>query len=176
MQAPLTSLDPVDWLVFADWSAEYNRAKAERFARKCAKSLLKMLANGTDPRATLYAGRRIGRREVASVPVSANGFVRTSSGRWEWRDRSFSKYVIPVDRAYFYPLVYLQDCYWIPTPKAIWDGQANHRVTAPDAMRNTPADLPVEWQQTRLAFKFWKLLNRRAMGIKEVSDAEGDRV
>jgi hypothetical protein len=32
---------------------------------------------------------------------------------------------------------------------------------------NTPADLPVEWRQTRLAWKFWKLLNRRALGIKD---------
>lgn len=30
-----------------------------------------------------------------------------------------------------------------------------------------PADLPKHWQDTRLAWKFWKCVNRRALGIKD---------
>jgi hypothetical protein len=46
MNAPLTSLDPICWLVFSDWCADHDRVKAEKFARKCAKSLQKFLVVG----------------------------------------------------------------------------------------------------------------------------------
>lgn len=39
MQPPLTSLDPIDWLVWADYCAENDNKYGERFARRTARSL-----------------------------------------------------------------------------------------------------------------------------------------
>lgn len=144
MQPPLTDLSWVTWLVWADWCADY-RPKGEAFARKVAKSLRKMEAVGCDPKMGLYCTRRSGWR----LADSCYGFIELVYGE----DENGYYRTAPAARGAWECPAKLSGAFWL------WYGV--------DRLNYSPADLPKHWQQTRLAWKFWKCVNRRALGIKD---------
>lgn len=142
MEPPLTRLDWHWWAIFADWCQEY-RPKGEAFARKVAKSLRKMEAVGCDPKMLLYSGRR---HRWATYLVY--------SPKQEWTTAFGNHFFYAGPKAGVRHPVTQQTLYWI--------ADRNYGKET-----GSPADLPKPLQDTRLAWKFWKCVNRRALGIRD---------
>lgn len=138
MNPPLTDLRWVAWAVWADWCADY-RPKAEPFARKVVRSLRKMEAVGCDPRMCLVF------------------LMKGTTDTWVVSDDEV-KLPLDIDGN---PNIDRRRAEW---RTAKWVLRKWPRFTK---LVVSPADLPSHWQQTRLAWKFWKCVNRRALGIKD---------
>lgn len=145
MNIPLTSLCPIDWAVYADFCAENERWKAEVFSRKVSKSLRKFYASGTDPRAVLYSGSRPAKQWSGYGPTYRY-IDPTTLIDWGGTYREGGKSLS----------AYLTTCFW-----------TNPKFASAGTPLCSVKDLPERWQTTRLAFKFFKLLNRRATGIPD---------
>lgn len=146
MQPPLTSLSWIDWAVWADFAADY-RPKAEPFARKVVRSLRKMEAVGCDPRMILRV----------DVPLVVGGYYSPKQ-KWERGYMPFRTgwYFVPSPKVYPDTVVLSRWVYW-----------ATDRRLNFNWVLGSPADLPKPLQDSRLAWKFWKCVNRRALGIRD---------
>lgn len=152
MLPPLTSLSWIDWAIFSDFCADY-RPKAEPFARKVVRSLMKMEAVGCDPRMRIgvwLVGRQLSDLHIVvsmgwgfetKAKINFDRLTTDTDGRL-WRGKYSS-------------------VRWFTGSKSSQLGCGS------EVPYYSPADLPVHWQQTRLAWKFWKCVNRRALGIRD---------
>lgn len=138
MQPPLTSLSWIDWAVWADFAADY-RPKAEPFARKVVRSLRKMEAVGCEPKMCLIF------------------LMKGTTDTWVISDDEMT---LPMKIDGNMNI----DCRRVKWRSAKWVQRKWPHCTK---LALSPADLPTHWQQTRLVWKFWKCVNRRALGIKD---------
>lgn len=166
MNAPLTSLDPVDWLVWSDWCGDHDRVKAEKFARKTAIALQKMLAVGCDPSMRLAVRcRTIPDFDGVAFCCKKDdvaGFIKEVWAK-NWKHASGVEYR-PM-RGWF---IWMTDRM---TGRKHFDCRCCDRLL--------PADLAPFWKDERVYWKFFRMLQRRATGIpNSVLEAvdEGDRV
>ncbi len=158
MKAPLTSLCPIDWLVFADYSAEMERPKAEGFARKTAKSLQKFIAAGVEPKTVLGLPtlRQVGTiYEHRSVGIYTDMEILHKWMTEEGRQEAATTY---------YTNRFLWDkIHWVSTNRL----KKRYRSFQHTPLLLSVADLPQKLWASPLAWKFFRVLNRRASGIND---------
>jgi hypothetical protein len=163
MQAPLTSLDPVDWLVFSDWSADHDRTKAEAFARKTAHALLKLLAVGADPRCCIVFEEVLTTVGPGGWPPRLKVFERAIPYEAPIRlDALARRWDSPLDGGY----VVRRGPYWM-TRKATRRRMVREAGFPGKLDVFSPADLHQPERQHRLCWKFFRMVQRRATGIRE---------
>ena len=168
MQIPLTSLDWIEWGVFADWASEF-RPKAEGFSRRVSHALRKMYLAGVDPKCALafrgvYGRDRwllYSRLHPSCRPVSDPDPTKVYVRHFNWQ-LTFND---P------FGMMCVGEWRWV-TPNE----EKRLRVTQPSVAgyfssdvvpKLCPANLHEPERHVRLCMKFYKVVIRRATGIPE---------
>jgi hypothetical protein len=174
MDMPLTSLSWLDWLVFADWCADNDKPKRERYARRIGTALKKLALNGTGVRCAVafrecfYGGVHV----VTGWPVGGQYLTHPEAEKIGyfrciyWTNRSPSTGPNTVWRH--------KEMWWL-TPREAKVVVGEERYSKIKWM--SPADVYEPEKHHRFIAKFWAVTVRRASGIpNEVLNEKGDRV
>lgn len=166
MKIPLLSLDPIDWLVYADWCADSDRTKAEGFARRVGKALRKMHIAGVEPKCALaFIGREYGANEYGE-----RFYERVRANEWglKCKEGKVQPLSIMFCEATGYRLGFFPVGEWRwMTPieaKRVCREQGIHPLK-PKLW--CPADIDQPERHRRLITKFWRVVVRRATGIPD---------
>lgn len=168
MQIPLTSLSFADWLVYADYCAEYRKPKDEQYARRVGKALQKMHLSGTEHKCALAF------MAVTPEGTSWQIYKQLHPSCKPVREPDFTKvYLDPLNHHLYLGGVWGRFAHsewrWLTPNESrtllVRYGLELRGFRECDVPKWSPADIHHPERHRRLIAKFWRVLVRRSSGI-----------